>query len=220
MTIKAIYIFIGSLFLIAICIACVFFIPRPSLFVYNCYSVVLAMSAAAFMIALPGTINAGWSTWAKATGSFGVFLVILIVMFVVSPPEKVVLSTVSGRLVMADNPQNVGLLNDLYFAVVPPPQQKYPDGAYNFTINEVPVTSTDEIPVSIVVLKKGYKTANVTVQPNSTPSDFNRYIIRRIDNRYVIDTSTPVVLFPEDGPSSSPEPKYSGGTGTTAQKRK
>lgn len=63
------------LFLVALIILAVF-IPEPSSFQYTVFRIISALSAAGFIVFVPGFFEVKIGTWARATGAVAAFLLV------------------------------------------------------------------------------------------------------------------------------------------------
>jgi hypothetical protein len=175
---------IGSFFLTLVCVAIVFFIASPTRVQYSFLAIVLALGAAGFSAALPGTFEFQWAGWAKGTSAFGVLGMVLAVMFVIFPYSSIELATISGHLELRGASANEDVRTDLHFAIRPPDAQPYDSG--EFVLTNVPIDRGTRAATNLVILKKG------------------KYIVIKKGNEYAIDDNTPIVLEKEEQLPASP----------------
>lgn len=199
---RLIYISLGSILLIIVCIISMIF-AKPSELLYYTLRVLLSLGAAAFTIAFPGAIDVNWPQGIHAGGVFAVLVMIFVMAPQWNPPPaapQTRLITIKGNIQLNGGQQSGNITNDLYIAVFPPEQKLYENGY--FCIENVAIEGTSQnTPPKIVVLKKGYKREYVIIEENKQKSSTNKYIITKTgDFEYVIDNRTPIVLEMEKAP--------------------
>lgn len=120
--------------------------------------VILGLGAAAFVVALPGTINVELPAKIQATGSLAIFVLIVFVPKdpIVVPPPAYELITIKGRLETADDSK---FTQDVTFTIAPTIEWSN-DGS--FTIGKIAKSKDESIDnVWVTIHKPGYQPFNI-----------------------------------------------------------
>ena len=195
------YVTIGTALLVAVGVGAVFLAPHMGRIEYNFLSILMALAGAAFMVAIPGTLEANWPGVGKATGALAVFLVIMAAMFYVSKyedPSRVSMVSISGYITLDDMVDETGdsVFQNLECSVDPPTITRVQNTSQFKIENAVIFRSdggTDNNP-RLRISKAGYTGKTIEIRESEGPSAAYPYIVRKNGSDYSIDISTPVTL--------------------------
>lgn len=160
--------------------------------------VILGLGAAAFVVALPGTINVELPAKVQATGSLAVFVLILFAdrLFAPTPTPAQVEAYdrifVTGQLVAIGADENEGKVNaGVTFSISP---QAIVNETGKFTVDNILVPKADRNKsISLTIHKPGYKDFDIDLT-DSSGINKEFYTVKKINNEYRINEGAVIKL--------------------------
>jgi hypothetical protein len=190
------YLIIGSIIAILACIAAFFLITIKYDYQLLCLKVILGLGAAAFMAALPGTINLDLPKGIHATGVCAIFCIIFFygIFYGLPKQSSIEMYNVVGYLKFVDknNSEISAPYQGITFTVTPPKAGIESTGYFH--VENIPVDSNDNAnSVILTINKQGYNSLDITVD-EKLPSAVRNFDIKKEGRKFIINPGKFVLL--------------------------